>query len=214
MYTPAQFILDDPAALHDVMAQYPLATLITASSQGFHATHLPLLHDTGSGGLGVLRGHVAKANPQWSELAAGSRALAIFTGPQHYISPNWYPSKAGHGKVVPTWNYVVVHAQGPMRVVHDAHWLKQNVSELTAAQEASFPNPWKVADAPAGFLDNLLNAIVGVEIAIETLEGKCKASQNRPEADQVGVVEGLRELGTPEAQRMAEVVIAANRHAK
>ncbi len=157
---------------------------------------------------------MAKANPQWSELEAGTQALAIFTGPQHYISPSWYPSKTEHGKVVPTWNYVVVHARGPLQVIHDPHWLKRNVSELTAAHEAGFANPWKVSDAPADFIDNLVNAIVGIEIPIATLEGKCKASQNRPEADRLGVIAGLRELKTPEADRMAEIVAEADRRAR
>ncbi len=210
MYNPAHFKFDDPEALHGWMTQYPLATLVTISSDGLNATHLPLLHDTRAGGLGVLRGHVAKANPQWSDLSAGAPALAIFTGPQHYISPNWYPSKTEYGKVVPTWNYVVVHAQGSLRAIHDSQWLKQNVSELTAAQEAEFAHPWRVEDAPLEFIDSLLNAIVGIEITIESLAGKCKASQNRPEADRLGVVAGLRGLRTPEAERMAEIVLQAN----
>jgi len=211
MYNPAHFQLNDPEALHALMAQYPLATLVTTSAHRLNVTHLPLLHDRAHG---VLRGHMAKPNPQWSDLSSDARALAIFTGPQHYISPNWYPSKSEHGKAVPTWNYVVVHAEGLLRIVHDPHWLRQNVSELTAAQEAAFPNPWKVDDAPSGFIDSMLNAIVGVEITIETLEGKCKASQNRPEADRIGVIAGLRQLRTPEADRMAEIVSSANRREK
>lgn len=211
MYNPAHFKFDEPEALHAWMEQYPLATLVTASTTGLDVTQMPLLHDTSGGGFGVLRGHLAKANPQWSGPASGSRALAIFTGPQHYISPNWYPSKAEHGKVVPTWNYVVVHAQGALRVIHDPQWLKQNVSELTAAHEAGFVNPWRVEDAPPDFIENMLHSIVGIEITIEALAGKCKASQNRPEADRAGVVAGLRELGTPDADRMAEIVRQANR---
>jgi transcriptional regulator len=214
MYNPAHFKEDNPQALHDLMTQHPLATLVTVGSHGLNVTHLPLLHDGRAGAFGVLRGHMAKANPQWSDVTAGMQALAIFTGPQHYISPNWYPSKAEHGKVVPTWNYVVVHARGPMRVIHDATWLKQNVSDLTAAHEASLPNPWSIEDAPAGYVENLVNAIVGIEITIETLEGKWKASQNRPEADRLGVIAALRDLGTPEASRMAEIVSDANRARK
>ena len=210
MYNPAHFKEEDPQALHELMAQYPLATLVTLGAQGLAATHQPLLHDCRAGGFGVLRGHMAKANPQWSNLSQDAQALAIFTGPQHYISPNWYPSKAEHGKVVPTWNYVVVHARGPLRVIRDPAWLKRNVSELTAAHEAAFPNPWTPEAAPEGFVDNMVNAIVGIEMTVESLEGKWKASQNRPEADRLGVIAALRNLGTPEANRMAEVVSRAN----
>ncbi len=214
MYNPAHFKEESPQALHDFMAQHPLATLVTLGSQGLCASHLPLLHDCRAGGFGVLRGHMAKANPQWSDLTPGVRALAIFTGPQHYISPNWYPSKAEHGKVVPTWNYVAVHARGSILVIHDAQWLKQNVSDLTAAHEAALPNPWSVESAPAGYVDNLVNAIVGIEIAIESLEGKWKASQNRPEADRLGVIAALNDLGTPEGGRMAEIISQANRRTR
>src|SRR5579864_8727670 len=170
MYNPTHFQENNPQALHDLMTRHPLATLVTLSSQGLCATHLPLLHDRRADGFGVLRGHMAKANPQWSDLTPEVRALAIFTGPQHYISPNWYLSKAEHGKVVPTWNYVVVHARGPVRAIHDAAWLKQNVSDLTAAHEAALPNPWSVESAPAGYVDNMVNGIAGIEIAIESLE--------------------------------------------
>ncbi|HLK50236.1 MAG TPA: FMN-binding negative transcriptional regulator [Bryobacteraceae bacterium] len=211
MYNPAHFKQQDPQALRDLMAQYPLAALVTLGSQGLSATHLPLLYDPRGTRLGVLHGHMAKANPQWSDLRADVPALALFTGPQHYISPNWYPSKAEHGKVVPTWNYVVVHARGPMRVIHDPQWLKENVSRLTAAHEAALTDPWNPAAAPAGHIENMVNAIVGIEITIESLEGKWKASQNRPEADRLGVIDALRELGTPEAARMAQIVSDSNR---
>jgi transcriptional regulator len=214
MYNPAHFQEENPQALRDLMAQYPLATLVTLGAKGLCATHMPLLHDSRAGGFGVLRGHMAKANPQWSDLKPEVPALAIFTGPQHYISPNWYPSKAEHGKVVPTWNYVVIHARGPMRVVRDAAWLTRNVSELTAVHEAGFANPWKPEMAPAGYIDSMVKAIVGIEITIESLEGKWKASQNRPAPDRLGVIDGLTNLGTPEARRMAETVSEANRHSK
>src|SRR5579872_5733565 len=180
MYNPSHFKLEDPAAVHEWMTQYPLATVVTISPQGLNASHIPLLYDTFGGGLGVLRGHMAKANSQWSDIAPGGPALAIFTGPQHYITPNWYPSNAEHGKVVPTWNYIAVHAKGPMRVIHDPVWLKQNVGELTRVHEAGFANPWTLDGVPSGYIDHMLSAIVGIEITIETLEGKCKASQNRP----------------------------------
>ena len=206
MYCPAQFQETRLPLLHELMARHPLATLVTLGSEGLCASHLPLFYDASAGPLGTLRGHMARANPQWRELLAEVKALAIFAGPQHYISPQWYPSRMEHGRVVPTWNYVVVHAQGPIRVIQDKAWLRRNVGELTAAQEAAFANPWRVEDAPEAFIDGQANAIVGIELTIETLEGKWKASQNRPEADRHGVVAGLRALGTPEAVRMAEVV--------
>lgn len=209
MYNPSLFRVEDPELLHAVMAEYPLATLVTLSSEDLCASHLPLFYDEGGGG--VLRGHMAKANPQWSHLAVGARALAIFTGPQHYITPSWYPSTAEHGKVVPTWNYVAVHARGAIRVIHDPAWLKQNVRELTAVQEARFANPWNVERAPEAYIDDLLQAIVGIEITIETLEGKWKASQNRPDADTLGVIAGLRALQTPEADQMADIVARCHR---
>ena len=214
MYNPAHFKEENPQALQDLLMQQPLATLVTLGSEGLHATHLPLLHDARAGGFGVLRGHMAKANPQWSDLKPEVLALAIFSGPQHYVSPNWYPSKAEHGKVVPTWNYVVVHARGPLRVIHDAAWLKQNVGYLTAIHEAGLANPWTPETAPAGYIDSMVKAIVGIEITIESLEGKWKASQNRPVPDRLGVIDALTNLGTPEARRMAEIVSRANRDSK
>jgi transcriptional regulator len=214
MYNPAHFKKENPQALRDLMAQFPLATLVTLGSQGLCATHMPLLYDSGASGFGVLRGHMAKANPQWSDVKPEVSALAIFTGPQHYISPNWYPSKAEHGKVVPTWNYVVVHARGPLRVIHDVAWLKRNVSDLTAVHEAGFASPWTPETAPAGYVDSMVKAIVGIEIAIESLDGKWKASQNRPVPDRLGVIDALTNLGTPEGRRMAEIVSAANGDSK
>ena len=211
MYNPSHFQEKDLGTLHDLITRHPLAALVTLASDGINASHIPLLHDLSTGPLGTLRGHVAKANPQWRDLAPAVRALAIFTGPQHYISPSWYPAKAEHGKVVPTWNYVVVHAHGPMRVIEDREWLRNNVRELTAAQEASFDNPWRIEDAPAGYIDGLLSAIVGIEMTVEKLEGKWKASQNRAAADRLGVVTGLRGLHTPEGGEMAEVVSAASK---
>jgi len=209
MYNPGHFQQDDRHEIEKLMTQHPLATLVTVSSKGIRASHIPLLYVGSGSGPGVLRGHMAKANPQWSDVIPSVHALAIFNGPEHYITPNWYRSTTEHGRVVPTWNYVVVHAQGPLRVIQDREWLKQNVSDLTAVHEAAFPNPWKLESAPDGFIDQMLNAIVGIEIAIESLEGKWKASQNRPDADRAGVIAGLRELGTPEADRMAENVARA-----
>ena len=186
MYNPVAFRVSDPAVLAEAMAAYPLATLVTTGARGIDATHLPMLYRDG-----VLRGHVARANPQWQDYTAGTEALAIFTGPQHYITPNWYASKQEHGRVVPTWNYVAVHARGTLTFHHDPEWLRTFVTALTDEHERSGAAPWKVSDAPGEFIDGQLRAIVGVEMAIASLEGKWKLSQNRPEADIEGVVEGL-----------------------
>jgi transcriptional regulator len=157
-------------------------------------------------GLGVLRGHLARANPQWRDHLPQSQGIAIFNGPQHYVSPAWYPSTTEHGKVVPTWNYVAVHAYGTLSFKSDAAWLFENVRALTDHQEASNQNPWRVTDAPPEFIDSMLQAIVGVELTITGLEGKWKVSQNRPLADREGVIAALRRLDSAESLRMAELV--------
>lgn len=183
MYNPSRFEETRREVLEELMKRHPLAALVTS---GLEVTHLPLVYSDG-----VLRGHMARANPQWKQYAAGTEALAIFQGPQHYVSPSWYPSKAEHGKVVPTWNYVVVHARGPLEIIEDAEWLLGNVTALTESQEEGRGAPWRVSDAPEEYVENLLRAIVGVEMRITSLEGKWKVSQNRPVADRRGVVEGL-----------------------
>ena len=188
------------------MADHPLATLVTAGSGGLAASHLPLLYYRAEAGSGVLRGHMARANPQWREVLPGSEALAIFGGPQHYISPNWYPSKQEHGKVVPTWNYVVVHAHGTLTIRNEPEWLLENVRALSDVHESTSEAPWQVTDAPPEFITNMLKAIVGVEVTITRLEGKWKVSQNRPVADRHGVIRGLESIASPEAAAMAALV--------
>lgn len=186
MYNPAAFRETRPEALADAIAAYPLGTLVTTGARGLDATHLPLLFRDG-----VLRGHIARANPQGREYAAGSEALAIFTGPQHYVTPNWYPSKREHGRVVPTWNYVAIHARGPLTFHDDREWLRAFVTELTDTQERGTAAPWRVSDAPVEYIEAQLEAIVGVEMAVTSMEGKWKLSQNRLDADIDGVIEGL-----------------------
>ena len=212
MYTPAHFAEDRVEVLVALMRAHPLATLVTLGKQGLAASHIPLIYDSLPEPFGTLRGHLAKANPQWHDTAPDSPALAIFGGPQHYVTPSWYPSTAEHGKVVPTWNYAVVHAHGKLAVRHDHAWLRRNVEELTKANERKSPRPWRVEDAPAEYIDRMLQEIVGVEIVLEKLEGKWKVSQNRTATDRAGVVEGLQALGTPEACEMAKLV--ADRGAK
>lgn len=187
MYLPKHFEQQDPQALQALMRDHPLAALVSAGADGLTADHLPLEYDAASQ---TLRGHVARANPLWQD-ADGQPVLAIFRGPQAYITPSWYPGKAVHHKVVPTWNYAVVHAHGTLRAVDDAPWLHTLVSHLTAHHEAPRAQPWAVADAPDDFVQQLLRAIVGIEIPVARLVGKWKVSQNRPAADRDGVADGL-----------------------
>lgn len=207
MYLPAHFEETRSEVLHALMRARPLATLVTQSAQGLAADALPLLLCADQGPCGTLRGHVARANPLWHE--CGGEALAVFQGPQAYVSPSWYPAKHEHGKVVPTWNYVVVQARGRLRVIDDAAWLRRQVEALTARQEAGFARPWAVADAPRAYTDRMIEAIVGIEIEITRLAGKWKLSQNQPEANRAGVVDGLRTRGGDEARQLADLVEAA-----
>lgn len=201
MYLPKHFEQTDKQALAALMRKHPLATLVTVQDSAPTADHLPLEYDAEAG---LLRGHVARANPLW-RLAAGQAVLAVFTGPQVYVTPSWYASKAETHKVVPTWNYTVVHAHGRLRVVDDAPWLHALVSRLTAHHETPRPAPWAVDDAPADYVQQMLGAIVGIEIPVERLLGKWKVSQNRSDADRQGVASGLA-AGDDEAQAMAEFV--------
>lgn len=190
MYLPRLFREQDPATIADLIRGHPLASLITLGPDGLEMSPVPLhYHPEPREGAphGVLRGHLARANPQWQGFNPEIPALAIFTGPNAYISPNWYPSKAEHGKAVPTWNYAVVEAQGPLRVIDDAAELRELLAELTAVHEASQPHPWKPEDAPEDYLAAQLKAVVGIELAVQKLTGKWKMSQNKSEADREGV---------------------------
>ena len=191
MYTPSNFAIDDLNELHQQILGTRLAVLVTQGEQGLQASHLPLLLNVDQGPNGTLYGHLARANPQWRELQNGAEALVIFAGADAYVSPGFYPSKAEHGKVVPTWNYVAVHAYGMAEVFTDADRLRNLVSALTDRHEADRANPWKVADAPTDYIDGMLKAIVGFALPIQRLEGKRKLSQNRNAADIAGVREGL-----------------------
>jgi len=191
MYTPRAFALDDLPELHQLIQHTRLAQLVTFGEQGLLASHLPLLLNPDEGPNGTLYGHLAKANPQWRDLQNGRQALLIFAGAEAYVSPAFYPSKAEHGKVVPTWNYIAVHAYGTADVFSDAERLLGVVSALTDRHEAGRTQPWKVSDAPADYIDGMLKAIVGFALPIERLIGKRKLSQNRSPADVAGVREGL-----------------------
>ncbi len=207
MYLPKHFEQTDAAAVARLLAAHPLATLAWQSPDGLTAEHLPLLLDQGAddGEHGTLRGHVARANPVWRE-AAGVPVLAVFEGAQAYITPSWYPSKAETGKVVPTWNYAVVHVQGTLRVIEDAAWLRTLVGRLTDTHEAARAQRWRVEDAPDGYLQSMLAAIVGIEIPISRIQGKWKVSQNRSAADRAGVAEGLDAQTADDARHMAALV--------
>ncbi|MGE8354423.1 MAG: FMN-binding negative transcriptional regulator [Pseudomonas protegens] len=191
MYLPRAFVDEDLTRLQGVIQHSRLATLVTWGALGLQASHVPLLLDPEQGANGTLYGHLAKANPQCAELASGAEALLIFMGEDAYISPSFYPSKAEHGKVVPTWNYVAVHAYGQPEVFTDPQRLLKVVEGLTERHETGRPQPWKVADAPADYLDSMLRAIVGFALPIQRLEGKRKLSQNRNVEDIAGVREGL-----------------------
>jgi len=214
MYLPRHFAEDRIDVLAGFVRRNPLATLVSLGDDGLVASHLPLLWDPDPAPYGALRGHLARANPH-AQLApsriANADALAIFGGPGAYVSPSWYPSKREHGKVVPTWNYVVVHASGPLRLIDDAGWLRALVTRLTDEHEARLAAPWRVSDAPEPFVDQMLRGIVGVELAVRKVEGKWKLGQNRPEADQAGTIAGLDARGDAASTVLAEAIRAWRR---
>lgn len=204
MYIPPHFRESDLGVLHDLMHAHPIGTLIIHGTDGLTADHIPFLIERDAGELGTLRGHVARANPVWKEaLGPGCAALIVFEGPSTYISPNAYPSKRESHRVVPTYNYLTVHAHGVIDVRDDAEWVRSLVSCLTWRFEKDRAQPWRATDAPADFLAERLQEIVGIEITIQRLEGKSKMSQNRSEADREGVVKSLLEQGSPEAVAVA-----------
>ena len=209
MYIPPANAEHDQGTLYAFIDAHPLAILVTpeGGDPGPIATHLPLLLDHARGPHGTLLGHLARANPQERHFIAGARdAMVIFTGPDAYISPTWYAAKAEHGKVVPTWNYVAVHAYGTVTVHEDADYLRAHVSALTARHEGRRAEPWHVTDAPADYISQQVRAIVGIELAITRLQGKWKMSQNRSGADIDGVVAGLGASPAPGDQAVAAIV--------
>jgi len=209
MYLPTHFQQTDTAVLHDLMRSHPLATLVTLAPGGLNANHVPLHVCAEGAPLGTLRGHVARANPMWNDVRADVQALAIFHGPQAYVSPNWYPTKSQTGRVVPTWNYVAVHAYGSLRVIDDAAWVRGLLQTLTVEHEAAEPRPWTMQDAPEEFVARMVASVVGIEIVISELLGKIKASQNQPSENRAGVVSALRAQRSDDAQAMAALVESA-----
>ncbi len=197
MYLPAHFDEKRPEVLHALLRAHPLGLLITQSAGGeLSANSLPFILDPDpAGGPGILRAHVARANPLWREARGDVDSLVAFQGDDAYISPSFYPSKAEHHKVVPTWNYVMVQARGRLRAIDDADWLRAFVTRLTERHEAPRAQPWAVRDAPPDFIATMLRAIVGIEIVLTSLAGKWKVGQNRSAADRAGVAQGLADAG-------------------
>lgn len=206
MYIPRFNEENRPEVLHALIKSRPFATLVTLGASGLVATHLPMVFDPSDGTHGTLRCHLSRANTQWRDFSSSVDALAIFSGSQHYITPNWYPEKAEDGKVVPTWNYVVVHAYGPITVIEDPAWLQQHLNALTSTHEAASSTPWHVSDAPADYIASQMKGIVGVEIPIRRLEGKWKVSQNQSERTRDSIECGLEDLNTPESLAMRDLV--------
>jgi transcriptional regulator len=207
MYTPAHFKVEDVGEAHALMRARPFAVLVTMGSDGLTATHLPtVLKTDGSGPLGRIECHLARPNPQWKTFQPDVDALLIFQGPEAYVRPGWYPSKAEHGKAVPTWNYAVVHAYGRLEVMQDPAWLLAHVSDLSRQQEAPYADPWATSDAPESYMAVMARGIVGLRLDISRLQAKLKMSQNRDDRDRAGVGEGLRERARGEDAEIAGLV--------
>jgi transcriptional regulator len=203
MYTPAHFAVTDPAALHRIIREHPLGILVTPSPDGLDANHIPFEFDPTVGAHGLLSAHVARANPVWQQCAGGADVLIVFRGNEHYISPNWYPSKHEMHRQVPTWNYEVVHAHGRLTVRDDDKFVRGVVARLTRTHEAQEPKPWKMGDSAPDYIDGMVRAIVGIEVLVTRLEGKSKLSQNREPRDVQGAADSLRARGVlPLAESM------------
>jgi transcriptional regulator len=206
MYIRKEHRLDDREAILALVRAHPLGAWVCQTERGLVANHIPFVFDASKGSQGVLIGHVARANNVWCELESPRPSVVMFQGAQAYITPAWYPSKNGDGKVVPTWNYIAAHVHGTARAIHDADWILQMLNQLTNSNEAGRTTPWQVGDAPRSFIERLSHAIVGIEITVELLEGKLKASQDEAMQDRLGTVDGLQQLGTTGALSVATFV--------
>jgi transcriptional regulator len=209
MYVQSQFEEKRTEVMHQLIDSHSFGTLVTLGADGINANHMPFMLDHNAGEFGMLRAHVARNNPVWRDFSRDIETLAIFEGASAYVSPSWYPSKQEHGKVVPTYNYMVVHAYGTMRVIDDPAWMKAFLHRLTDSHEANRPVPWKVDDAPQDFIDKLVDTLIGIEIPIARLLGKWKVSQNRSDADRAGVAAGLRAKGGEDASVIADAVVSS-----
>ena len=209
MYVRPEHQFTDPAAALNLIDAHALGTWVCHGQDGLVINHVPFWLDRQNGPNGTLVGHVARANPVWRTLGAAAASVVVFQGPQAYITPGWYPGKTQHGKVVPTWNYAVVHAHGVARAVHEADWKRVMLERLSHAQEATQDQPWRVSDAPVDYIDGMLRAIVGIEIPIDRLEGKLKASQDEDLPDRLGTMSGLGAAASDTERAMGYLVAAA-----
>ena len=206
MYLPKHFVENRIEVLHDLINSNPLATLVTMTADGLTANHIPLILSPNPAPFGTLQGHVARANRVWRDFTPEVETLIVFQSADAYINPAWYATKRETGKVVPTWDYAVVHAHGFLRVIDDAVWLRRQIENLTAQMETDSAEPWQPSDAPADYIEKLIAAIVGIEIVIIKLEGKWKVSQNQSPENMAGVTNGLRERNKTNDLEMAELV--------
>jgi transcriptional regulator len=209
MYVSKHHQLTDRDAMHSLVEAHPLGAWVCHSTIGLIANHVPFFLDRTRGPNGTLWGHVARANTVWRQLSPDEPSVVMFQGAQSYITPSWYHGKVEHGKVVPTWNYVVVHAHGTARVLEDPQWMLNMLDQLTSSQEAHRTSPWRVGDAPADYIEKMMRGIVGIEISIDRLEGKLKASQDEDMQDRHGTVQGLLSIPRDQCQAMATLVLNA-----
>lgn len=206
MYIPEHFEETNMQQLQSLIRDQGFGILVVAGGAGIEVNHVPFyLNTSGDSPFGVLECHVARKNAVWQQVEAGADILVIFQGPNAYVSPSWYATKAETGRVVPTWNYQAVHVTGQAKVIHDPDWLLGHVSRLTDHHESGREAPWSVGDAPQDFTERLTQSIVGFEITVEKMTGKRKASQNQPERNRAGVIEGLNREGTELSRAMAKL---------
>jgi len=205
MHIPKKFKQENIAELKHLIQKYPFATLVTHSNSGLEANHIPFVLKE-IDGKQLLQGHIARANPLWQNLSDGSEVLAVFNGPNYYISPNHYPTKKETGKAVPTWNYIHVHVKGTLSYIHDSEWLYNMIDKLTQQHESGRLEPWSIEDAPEDYIQKMLPAIVGLEINITSIEGQWKLSQNQPVENREGVIKGLLQEDDHHAKIMSMLV--------
>ncbi len=206
MYIPPLFEEHRLPVLHELIRSHPLGLLVVASPEGLEGHHVPFFLSPHPAPHGTLQGHVARTNPVWQKVSEQQSVMVVFSGPEAYVSPSWYPTKQEHGRVVPTWNYAAVHAHGTLRVRDDPAWLRSQMHALTAQQEMVFESPWTMDDAPDDFIERLVQAVVGLELIITRLEGKWKISQNPPPQNQEGVIQGLEASDQPGSMEMAALM--------
>ena len=211
MYRPAEFTEDRVEILHQAMRDIAFGTLVTLGADGLIASHIPLLLEDRPAPFGTITGHLARSNPQARGSSPESEALAIFLGPHTYVTPSWYPSKAETGRVVPTWNYVAIHAYGRLRFIDDPAWKRAHVTRLTRSQEGKRAAPWDVDGTPEDYLKGMLKGIIGFELPVARLEGKWKMSQNRRQEDRQGVIAGLEAQADPQSTAIAAIMAARER---